>query len=76
LAPPDVWIFGHIKIPPAGRVFNGVHKLLEAIVVFLNKIQRSELQLGFHHWIEQVKWVLTNNGDWHHEKTSYHEFVQ
>jgi hypothetical protein len=31
------------------------------------EIQRSELKLLFHHWIERVQWALDNDGDDFHE---------
>jgi hypothetical protein len=35
--------------------------------VFLDEIQRSELEYVFRHWIEQVRWVLDNHRDYIHE---------
>jgi histone-lysine N-methyltransferase SETMAR len=67
LAPSDFWLFRHIKIFRAGRVFNDADELLEAVIEFLNEIQPSELQVVFHHSIERVKWVLANNEDYCHE---------
>jgi hypothetical protein len=52
LAPSDFWLFGQIKISLAGRVFNDVDELLEAVIQFLNEIQPAELYLVFHHWIK------------------------
>jgi hypothetical protein len=48
-------ICGYIKTSLAGRIFNDVDKLLEAIIKSLNEIQPSELRLVFHHCIEQLK---------------------
>jgi hypothetical protein len=55
LAPPDLWVFGHIKPSLAGRVFHDVNEFREAVIDLLNEIQLSELPLIFHHWIELVK---------------------
>jgi hypothetical protein len=63
----NCWLVGHIRTSLAGPVFNDADKLAEAIIGLLNQIQRSELQLIFHHWIERVKLVLANNGDYYHE---------
>jgi hypothetical protein len=67
LAQSDFWLFGHIKTLLAGRVFNDADELLRAITEFLTEIHRSELQFVFHHWIERVKWVLADNGDYYQE---------
>jgi hypothetical protein len=57
-------------------VFNDADGLLKAVIEFLNEIQPSDLQFVFCHWTERVKWVLANNGDYHHEQTTYPEFVR
>jgi hypothetical protein len=74
LSPADFWFSGHIKISLAGHVFNNVDNVLEAPIEFLNEIQPSELHPVFHHWIEQVKRVLSNNRDYYHESITYLEF--
>jgi hypothetical protein len=51
----------------AGQQFSGPGNLLTDIQEFLSEIQRSELELVFHHWIEGVQWVLDNDGDYLHE---------
>jgi hypothetical protein len=67
LAPSDFWLFGYMKAAMAGRQFPGREDLLTGIQEFLNGIQRSELELVFHHWIECVQWVLDNDRDSFHE---------
>jgi hypothetical protein len=67
LAQSHFWLFGQMKTSLADRVFNDIDELSEAIIEFMNEIHLSELQLVFHHWIEQIKRVLANNGDYHHE---------
>jgi hypothetical protein len=49
LAPPDFWLFGHIKTSLVDCVFNEIDEFLEAVTLFLNEIQPSELQFIFHH---------------------------
>jgi hypothetical protein len=66
LAPSDFWLFGHVKTALVGQRFEGPEDLLEAVAEFLNEIQRSELELTFSHWLERVRWVLANNGDYYH----------
>jgi hypothetical protein len=57
LAPSDCCLCDHIQASLAGRVFNDIHELVEAITESLTGIQRSELQLVFHHWVDRAKWV-------------------
>jgi hypothetical protein len=45
LAPSDFWLFGHIKTSFADREFNDVDGFLEPVIMFLNEIKPSELQL-------------------------------
>jgi hypothetical protein len=66
-SPDNFWLFCHIKTSLAGRIVNDVAELPNAIIEFLNEIQPSELQLVFHDWMERVKWVSANNGDYYHE---------
>jgi hypothetical protein len=65
-----------MKAALAGSQFPGQEDLLTGIQEFLSEIQRPELELVFHHWIERVQWVLDNNGDYFHEQTfsNYHSF--
>jgi histone-lysine N-methyltransferase SETMAR len=67
LAPSDFWLFRHTKAALARQWFPMPEDLLTGIQPFLSEIQRSELELVFHHWIEQVQWVLNNDGDYFHE---------
>jgi hypothetical protein len=47
LAPSDFWLFGHVKMFFAGRVFNDADELLETVIEFLNDIHPSELRPVF-----------------------------
>jgi hypothetical protein len=60
-----------MKAALAGQQFPRPEDLLTGIQEFLREIQRSELELVFHHWIERIQWVLDNNGDYFHERTFY-----
>jgi hypothetical protein len=60
-----------MKAALAGQQFPGPEDLLTGIHEFLSEIQRSELELVLHHWIERVQWVLDNDGDCFHEETFY-----
>jgi hypothetical protein len=56
-----------MKAALAGQHFPGPKALLTGIQEFLSGIQRSELELTFHHWTERVQWAFDNNGDYFHE---------
>jgi hypothetical protein len=64
LGPFGFWLFGHIKTALAGQQFPGLEDLLIGIQKFLSEIQRSELEVVFHHWIELVQWVFDSDGDY------------
>jgi histone-lysine N-methyltransferase SETMAR len=67
LAPSDFWLFGRVKAALVGQRFEEPEELPEADAESLNEIQRLELKLAFSHWLERVRWVLANNGDWYHD---------
>jgi histone-lysine N-methyltransferase SETMAR len=67
LAPSDFWLFGDVKTSLVGQTFDEPEQLLEAITEFLNEIQPPEVAAVFSHWVERVRWVLENNGDYSHE---------
>jgi hypothetical protein len=56
-----------MKAALARQQFPRSEDLLTGIQEFLSEIQRPELKLGFHHWIERVQWMLDNDGDYFHE---------
>jgi hypothetical protein len=66
IAPSDFWLFGHVKNSLAGRMFDEPEQLREAITAFLDEIHLSELEVVFSHWVERVRWILKNNGDYYH----------
>jgi hypothetical protein len=41
--------------------------MVEGITEFLNEIQPPELVAVFRDWVERVRLVLENNGDYYHE---------
>jgi hypothetical protein len=67
LAPSDFWPFGHVKTSLVGQTFDEPEQLLEVITEFLNDIQLPEVVTVLSHWVERVRWVLENNGDYRHE---------
>jgi hypothetical protein len=56
-----------VKTLLAGHTFDEPEQLLEAITEFVNEIQPREVVAVFSHWVEGVRWVLENNGDYYHE---------
>jgi hypothetical protein len=60
-----------MKAALAGKQFPGPEDLPTDIQEFLSEIQRSKLELLFHHWIERVQLVLDNDGDHFHDETFY-----
>jgi hypothetical protein len=56
-----------VKTSFVGQTFDEPGQLLEAITEFLNEIQPPEVVAVFSHRVERVRWVLENNGDYHHE---------
>jgi hypothetical protein len=58
LAPTDFWVFQHIKAALTRQQLPGPDDLPMGIREFLSKIQTSEFEFVFRHWIEGVQWVL------------------
>jgi hypothetical protein len=56
-----------MKAALAWQQFPGPEDFPTGIQEFVSEIQRSELELVFHHWIERVPRVLDNHGDYFHE---------
>jgi hypothetical protein len=56
-----------MKVALAGHHFPGPEDLVTGIQEFMSEIQRLELELVFHHWMEPVQWVLDNDGGYFHE---------
>jgi histone-lysine N-methyltransferase SETMAR len=67
LTPSDLWIFGHVKALLVGQTFDEREQLPEAMTQFLNEIRPPEVVVVVSHWVERVRWVSENNGDYYHE---------
>jgi hypothetical protein len=67
LAPSDFWLFGQAKHSLTGRMFDDPEELLDGLTSFVEEVQPSELHVVFSHWVERIRWVLENNGDYYHE---------
>jgi hypothetical protein len=61
----DFCLFCYAKNSLVGWTLDETEQLLEAITEFLNEVQPSKLEAIFSHWVERVRWVLENNGDYH-----------
>jgi hypothetical protein len=61
-----------VKGELAGQQLTGPADLFGATHAFLDEIQKSELEHVFRHWVEHIRWVLNNNGDYFHESTFRH----
>jgi hypothetical protein len=70
-APSDFCLFGHMKAGLAGQEFDRLEELLDAITTFLGETQVSEFEDVFQHWVEPVRWVLSDNSDYYHGPTSW-----
>jgi hypothetical protein len=49
IALPDFRLFFHVKNSLVGWTFDGLEKLFEAIIEFLDEIDSLELEVGFSH---------------------------
>jgi hypothetical protein len=61
------WLFGHLNNSLPGWMFDDPEELLDGIASFLDAVRPSKLHVVFSHWVERVRWVLENNGDYCHE---------
>jgi hypothetical protein len=57
-----------MKTSLIGQTFDEPEQLLEAITKFLNEIHPPEVVAVFSHWVERMRCVLENNGDYYHEE--------
>jgi hypothetical protein len=56
-----------MKAALTGQQSPGPEDLLTSIQEMLSEIQKSELELAFHHRTGWVQWVLDSDGDYFHE---------
>jgi hypothetical protein len=67
LAPSDFWLFSHVETSLVGQTFDRPEQLPEAITEFLHEIQPPEVVAVFSHWVERVRLVFENNGNYYRE---------
>jgi hypothetical protein len=63
----DFWLFGHLTNSLAGQMFDDPEELLDVITSLLEEVQPSKLHVVFSHWVQRVRWVFENNGDYSHD---------
>jgi hypothetical protein len=54
-----------VKNSLASRTFDKPEQLLEAITEFLDEIHPSQLEVVFRSWVEKIRRVLGNSGNYH-----------
>jgi transposase len=65
LAPSDFFLFAYVKERLKGMVFPSYEELLDAISEVVTCIESETLTAVFEHWMERLKWVSKNNGDYY-----------
>jgi hypothetical protein len=65
LALPDFFLFGHFKYSLQGIAFPSREELLTTIHEIVGAIPRPIWEDVFRHWMERLKWVSHNNGDYY-----------
>jgi histone-lysine N-methyltransferase SETMAR len=64
LAPCDFWMFGYMKGKLAGKRFETGPALQAAILAFLKGIDKSMFVSTMKEWIERLRFVIKNGGDY------------
>jgi hypothetical protein len=75
LATSNFSLFRPMKGALLRKHFTGPAGLFNGIQSFLNEIHSSELEHLFRHWINRVRWVMENEGDYFHEYTLHPDHV-
>jgi hypothetical protein len=65
LAPSDYFMFGYVKERLEGMMFPSYEELLDTISEVVTGIESETLIAVFDHWIERLKCVSKNNGDYY-----------
>jgi hypothetical protein len=65
LAISDFFLFGYVKERLKGMVFPLYEELFDAIGEVVTGIESEILNALFEHWMERLKWVSRNNGDFY-----------
>jgi hypothetical protein len=62
LAPPDFYLFGHIKGCLAGLSFENADELLESVRAVLRGIEKVTMREVFLEWMERLRKRIATNG--------------
>jgi hypothetical protein len=65
LAPPDFFLFGHVKNRLQRITFQSHDELPARIVAVFGQIPIETLQRVFEDWTERLEWVSQNNGSYY-----------
>jgi histone-lysine N-methyltransferase SETMAR len=65
LAPSGFFLFGYVKEHLKGMVFSSYEELFDAIGEVVTGIKSETLTAVFGHWMERLKWMSKNNGDYY-----------
>jgi hypothetical protein len=71
LASSDFFLFGYVKERLKAMLFLSYEELLGAIGEVVTSVELETLTALFEHWMERLKWVSKNNGDYYPETTSW-----
>jgi hypothetical protein len=64
LSPYNFWLFGMLKGILKDREFHSHDEIEEAITIAWNDLTFGEVQSAFHNWINRLRWVIENGGEY------------
>jgi histone-lysine N-methyltransferase SETMAR len=64
LSPCDFWLFGMLKGILNGRGFHSYDEIEEAFTMAWNDLTFDEVQSAFHNWMNRLRWVIENGGEY------------
>jgi histone-lysine N-methyltransferase SETMAR len=60
----DFWFFGMLKRILKDRGFHSHDEIEEAITMASNDLTFDEAESVFHNWMNQLRWVIENGGEY------------
>jgi hypothetical protein len=64
LSPCDFWLFGMLKGILKDREFHSHDEIEETITMAWNDLTFNEVQSVFHNWMNRLRWVIENGGEY------------
>jgi hypothetical protein len=64
LSPCDFWIFGMLKGILKDREFHSHDEIEDAMTMAWNDLTFDEVQSVFHNWMNRLRWVIENGGEY------------